>query len=83
VKRTTVNHRVNVIRRAFNWAAKEELILASVYHSLQTVDGLRRGRTKAPESVPVRPVPDNIVAAVVKWSGTCLPRCKRWFNFTI
>jgi len=66
VKRTTVNHRVNVIRRAFKWAAKEELIPASVHHGLQTVDGLRRGRTKAPESVPVRPVPDNIVAAVVK-----------------
>ncbi|HLL89191.1 MAG TPA: tyrosine-type recombinase/integrase, partial [Tepidisphaeraceae bacterium] len=66
VKRGTVNHRVNVIRRAFKWAAKEELIPASVYHGLQTVDGLRRGRTKAPESVPVKPVPDHIVTAVLK-----------------
>lgn len=31
VKRSTVDHRVNVIRRAFKWAAKEELIPATAY----------------------------------------------------
>jgi integrase len=82
VKRGTVNHRVNTIRRAFKWAAKEELIPASVYHGLQTVDGLRRGRTKAPESVPVKPVPDYIVSAVVKHLPATLQAMVRLHDLT-
>jgi len=82
VKRGTVNHRMNTIRRAFKWAAKEELVPASVYHGLQTVDGLQRGRTKAPEGLPVRPVPDHVISAVIKHLPPTLKAMVQLHNLT-
>ncbi|MBY0512608.1 MAG: site-specific integrase [Gemmataceae bacterium] len=63
--RKTVNARVERVRRAFKWAASEQLVGESVYHALKTVDGLRKGRTAAPEPKPVRPVEDATVEAVL------------------
>ena len=40
LSRTTVNARVNRVRRAFKWAASVELIPVTVVQSLQTVPGL-------------------------------------------
>lgn len=62
--RTEVNKRIGRIVRAFKWAVGEEILPASVYHALRAVPGLRRGRTTARESAPVRPVPDALVDAV-------------------
>ncbi len=56
--RSLVNHRIDCIKRAFKWAAAEELVPASVYESLRTLAGLRRGRTTARESEPVGLVDD-------------------------
>jgi len=63
--RNVVNSRVNLIRRIFKWAVSEELIPAGTLHALQTVSGLRRGRTDARESKPVGPVDDSIVEATL------------------
>jgi integrase len=63
--RNLVNRRVSRIKRVFKWATSEELIPGSVYHSLQSVSGLRFGRTEARETEPVKPVPDLHVAAVL------------------
>jgi integrase len=60
--RSTVNMRVKYIKRVFKWAVGEEIIPASVYQALETVDGLRRG--KAREGEPVKPVPVEWVEAV-------------------
>ena len=54
--RTTVNARVNRIRRVFKWAASVELIPVTVVQALATVDGLLVGRTNARESPGVKPV---------------------------
>ncbi len=54
--RTLVNRRVGRIRRAFKWAASEQLVPVAVHQSLGTVAGLQQGRSKAPEMVPVEPV---------------------------
>ena len=62
--RTNINKQVNRIRHVFKWAASEELIDAGVYHALQTLDGLKRGRSEAHESDPVRPVPRPAVRRV-------------------
>lgn len=63
--RTQVNRRVGRVKRAFKWAASEQLIPASVYHGLQTVAGLQPGRTAAKESAPVLPVdPDTVTATI-------------------
>jgi hypothetical protein len=55
--RTTINARVNRIRRVFRWATSLEMIPVAVVEGLATVAGLQRGRTSAPEPASVRPVP--------------------------
>lgn len=59
--RKTVNARTDRVRRVFKWAAAEELVPVAVYNALATVTGLQKGRTAAPESVPVAPVADAAV----------------------
>ena len=54
--RSYVNKRVNMVRRMFRWAVEEQLVPPSVYHGLQAVAGLKRGRSGARESEPVRPI---------------------------
>jgi integrase len=54
--RTTINARVNRIRRVFKWAVGVELLPPAVYQALQAVPGLQRDRSKAPEPSPVKPV---------------------------
>lgn len=63
--RTTVNARINRIRRVFRWAVGMELMPASVYQSLQAVEGLRAGRPNVRESTPVRPVPREDIDAAI------------------
>ncbi|MEM9702665.1 MAG: recombinase XerD, partial [Planctomycetota bacterium] len=65
LSRKVVNARINRIRRCFKWAAGEELVPPSVFEGLRAVDGLRRGRSAARETDPVRPVPDADVAATL------------------
>lgn len=62
--RKTVNTRIGHLQRMFRWAASRELIDASVYHALQTLPPLKRGRTKAVDHEPVKPVPREMVEAV-------------------
>jgi integrase len=62
--RNEVNKRVRRILRAFKWAVGEEMVPAIVHHGLRAVEGLRRGRSNARESEPVRPVPDAFVDAI-------------------
>ena len=63
--RCYINKNVDRIRRMFRWAASEELIPASVPQALATVAGLRKGRTEARETAPVRPVDDRAIDAVL------------------
>ncbi|QDV78903.1 tyrosine-type recombinase/integrase [Botrimarina mediterranea] len=63
--RSTVNGSISRIRRAFKWAAAEELIPASVPTALGTVAGLRAGRTTARETAPILPVADDVVEATI------------------
>lgn len=63
--RSTVNTSVGLIRRAFRWAASEQLIPAAVSQALATVDGLRAGKTKARDPEPIRPVEDARVEATL------------------
>jgi len=63
--RGSVNHDVLRIKRMFRWGVANELIPASVYHALQAVDGLRRGRCDAPDGPGVGPVAEAHVEAVL------------------
>jgi integrase len=59
--RKSINRLVKRIRSLFKWAVSMEMVPASTWHSLMAVEGLKRGRTSAPELPPVREVPDEIV----------------------
>ena len=59
--RNTVNARVERVRRIFKWGVAEELVKSPVYQALAAVEGLKRGRTTAPEPAPVAPVKDAVV----------------------
>jgi integrase len=65
LSRGVINNRVNRMKRIFRWAVSEELIPTKVYEGLRTVPGLRKGRTKARETNPVKPVCDEQVQAVL------------------
>jgi len=58
VCRDYVNKQVTCIKQMFKWAASQELVTADIFHALQTVSGLKKGRTEAPDHDPVEPVPE-------------------------
>jgi integrase len=62
--RNEVNKRIGRIKRVFRWGTENELIPPSIFHGLQSVRGLSRGRSDARESEPVKPVPDAFVDAL-------------------
>lgn len=64
--RSHINKQVACIKLAFRWAASEEKVPAGVFHALQTVGGLKRGRTTARETKPVLPVDEGTVNETVK-----------------
>jgi integrase len=64
VSRVTANSLVSRIRQMFRWAAAEELLPASVHQALTTDSGLKKGRTKAREGEPFKPVPDAMIEAI-------------------
>ncbi len=60
-----VNSCVGCVKRMFKWGVENELIPPSVYHGLQPVAGLKKGRSEAKETQPIRPVDDAHVEAVL------------------
>lgn len=67
LSRGVINKHCQVVRRIFKWAAAEELVPASIHQALMTVDGLRKGRTTARETLPVMSVDDATVAATLEY----------------
>ena len=63
--RVTVNRISKTIRRAFKWAASEELAPATIWHALQAVPPIQKGRSEAPELAPVEEVPESVVQATL------------------
>jgi len=77
--RNLVNRRIDRIRRAFKWAAAEEMVPVTTYQALRTLTGLRKGRTESRESEPVKPVDFASVAATLPSS---IDRYARWSNYS-
>jgi integrase len=59
--RGVINSRIDRIRRAFQWAASEQLIKVSVFQALMTVTHLQAGRSAARETQRIRPVAPALV----------------------
>lgn len=64
IGRRSVNDQIGRLKRMFRWSVENELVPPSVFHGLQAVAGLRKGRATAPEPSLVRPVPDEYVDAI-------------------
>jgi integrase len=62
--RTTINRQTSRIKQVFRWAVSEELIPADTLAALESVSGLRKGRTAAVETEPVGPVSIEHVEAI-------------------
>ncbi|MCR9115795.1 MAG: site-specific integrase [bacterium] len=63
--RTHINRQINRVRRVFRWGIENELVSPNVIQGLTAVAALKKGRTEARESDPVRPVCDEDVDAVL------------------
>ncbi len=63
--RTYINSQVRRLKQIFKWGVAEELVPPTVYHGIQTVVGLKRGRTEAPETDPILPAEWSDVKAVL------------------
>lgn len=60
--RGVINQRIARVKRMFRWAVENELVPEGVYHGLQAVRGLTRGRSAARETDPVGPVSEALVS---------------------
>jgi integrase len=63
--RRYINYLIEEIKRVFRWGTSQELVPVTVHQALSTVPGLRKGRTDARESEPVRPVAEATVNATL------------------
>lgn len=54
--RTRINKQVGRIRRCWKWGASKEIVTADAWVALGTLEGLRKNRSPAKETAPVRPV---------------------------
>jgi integrase len=63
--RTYINATVHRIVRLFRWAVAEGLLPPTVPQALAMVPGLRKGRSEARETDPVRPVDMQVVQATL------------------
>lgn len=65
MSRVYINDTCGDIRRVFKWAASHELLSITVYQAVATVPGLKRGRSEARETAPVKPVGDADIEATL------------------
>lgn len=62
--RTTINNQISRIKQIWKWAVSKELIPVECWQRLLTVSGLQKGRSKAMEPEPRRPVSREHIEAV-------------------
>lgn len=60
--RKEINQRMQRLKRVFKWGAARRLVPLHVNAEIQLLEALRKGRGKARENPPVRPVPLETVA---------------------
>jgi len=65
LSRTFINASMRRIIRMFKWAVSEARLSPSVPQALAMVPGLKRGKTEARETEPVKPVDDALVDATL------------------
>jgi integrase len=64
--RRYINQNIGRIKRMFKWGASKELLPVTVFQALQTVAGLKQGKSKAIETAPIMSVDDATVEATLR-----------------
>ena len=72
ISRKLINKRISIIRRMFKWAVSDQIVSPVILHGLQSVVGLKRGRSKAKESKRVLPVDEKHVYMVLPFTTKVL-----------
>jgi integrase len=63
--RKYINALIEQLKRVFKWGVSQELVPAATFQALSTLEGLRKGRSDAPERQPIGPVPRPVVDATL------------------
>lgn len=64
--RKYVNQQTGRVKRIFKWGVSRELVPVEVFQAINTVSGLRKGKTPAKDYAPVQAVSDVVIAATLK-----------------
>ncbi|MBA7573345.1 Tyrosine recombinase XerC [subsurface metagenome] len=66
--RGVINQRIGIIKRMFKWGTGEQIVPVTIFQGLQAVEGLRRGRSGAKETEPVKPIAESYVHKVLPFT---------------
>lgn len=64
IVRKSVNRGIGRIKRMFRWGAENEMVSTHILAAINSVPGLRYGRSTAVEADPIKPVPDEHIKAI-------------------
>jgi len=64
IVRKSVNRGIGRIKRMFRWGVENEMVSTHVLAAINSVPGLRYGRSTAVEADPIKPVPDEHIKAI-------------------
>ena len=65
--RTTINSRINIIKRLYHWAADEQIVPPSAWHAVAVMKNLQRGRSGARETERIQPIAESLVELVLPY----------------
>jgi integrase len=77
-----VNRQCGHLVRVFKWGVGEQVVPPTVYHALQAVPGLKKGRTEAPDYSPVLPVPEAVYQATLPYMPAVVADMTRFQRYT-
>ena len=66
--RQTINRRIAMIKRMFKWATSQKLVPAAIWQELDSLEGLRKGRSAAREGKTVRPIARQYIELVQRYA---------------
>jgi integrase len=64
IVRKSVNRGIGRIKRMFRWGVENEMVSAHILAAINSVPGLRYGRSAAVEAEPIKPVPVGEIEAI-------------------
>ncbi|NNJ26796.1 tyrosine-type recombinase/integrase [Alienimonas chondri] len=79
--RTTIAARIGAVKRVVKWGVSRELVDPALLAKLEALEPLKKGRSGAKETAPVRPAPDEHLEAALPFLRgpvAAMARLQRW-----